>query len=190
MTTFKHLGLAAVIVAACSMTARADSYNVDMVHSSVSFMIGHAGISNIHGRFNDYSGTFVIDSADPAKSTFALSIKVDSVDTGNRKRDDHLQADDYFDVKKFPTIDFVSTKVTPFDGGYDVAGNLTIHGVTQPIEMKLIGGTRTVEFPKGTQRVGVVTSLSLKRSEFGMKTALGSLGDDVNIHIGLEAAKP
>ena len=84
---------------------------------------------------------------------------------------------------------FKSTKVKSVEGGYEVTGDLSIHGVTNPITMQLKGGVKTVEFPKGTPRVGVVTSVVVKRSEFGMKTALGSLGDAVQIEIGLEAVK-
>src|SRR5687768_8771496 len=97
ITTFRNFGLAALALAALGATARAaDSYAVDPVHSSVSFGISHAGISDIHGRFNDFSGTFVIDKEDPSKSSFALDIKVESVDTNNEKRDEHLRAPDYF----------------------------------------------------------------------------------------------
>jgi polyisoprenoid-binding protein YceI len=181
--------LAMFLVIGSASAHAADTFTVDPVHSSISFMIPHAGISTIHGRFNDFSGTFVIDSAEPTKSSFSLAIKIESVDTNNKKRDDHLQADDYFDVKKFPAITFQSTKVRAVDGGYEVTGDLTIHGVTNPITMQLKGGQKTVEFPKGTSRVGVVTSVVVKRSEFGMKTALGSLGDEVQIEIGLQAVK-
>ena len=85
----------AAIVAVHAATASAETYVVDPVHSSISFMIPHQNISYIHGRFNDYSGKFVIES-DPAKSSFFLSVKVESVDTNNVKRDEHLRAPDCF----------------------------------------------------------------------------------------------
>lgn len=184
-------GLAALALAALGATARAaETYTVDPVHSSVSFMISHAGISDIHGRFNEFSGTFVIDKDDPSKSSFALDIKVESVDTNNQKRDEHLRAPDYFNVKQFPSLTFQSTKVKATDAGYEVTGDLTLHGVTKPVTLKLKGGHKVVEFPKGKPRVGVTSSVTIKRSEFGMKTALEGLGDDVQIIVGLEAAKP
>lgn len=195
ITTFRHFGLATWGMAALSLavlgaTARAaDSYSVDPVHSSVSFGISHAGISDIHGRFNDFSGTFVIDKDDPSKSSFALDIKVASVDTNNEKRDEHLRAPDYFNAKQFPTLSFKSTKVKATDAGFDVTGDLTLHGVTKPVTMKLKGGHKVVEFPKGTSRVGVTSAVTIKRSEFDMTTALEALGDDVHIIVGLEAAK-
>ena len=186
---FRQLALAAVIALTCGAATAADTFTVDPVHSSISFMISHQGISNIHGRFNDYSGTFKIDLAEPAKSSFALNIKVESIDTNNVKRDEHLRAPDYFNVKQFPNMTFQSTKVKGVKGGYEVTGDLTMHGVTKPVTFTLKGGDKTVEFPKGKHRVGVTTSLTIQRSDFGLKEALGPLGDDVEIIIGLEAAK-
>src|SRR5262249_41074029 len=138
------------------------------------------------GRFNDYSGKFDIEK-DPAKTSFFLSIKVDSVDTNNVKRDEHLRAPDYFNSKQFPNITFQSTKVKPVEGGFDLTGDLTIHGVTKSVSFHLKGCDKVVDF-KGP-RVGGTTSLIIKRSDFGMTTALPALGDEVHIIIGVEAAK-
>jgi polyisoprenoid-binding protein YceI len=185
----RHLSLAAVLVAFGAAARGADVFSVDPVHSSISFVTSHAGISYIHGRFNDYSGKFIIDKDDPAKSSFSLSIKVDSVDTGNQKRDEHLRAPDYFDAKQFPALTFQSTKVKKVDGGYEVAGDLTVHGITKQVTLKLKGGDKLVEFPKGTQRIGVQTSPSINRSDYDMKAGLPSLGDEVLIYIAIEAVK-
>lgn len=182
------LSFAACLLAAGSASA-ADTYAVDGVHSSVSFMISHAGISMIHGRFNDFSGEFTIDKGDPSKSSFSLSIKVDSVDTNNEKRDEHLRAPDYFDTKQFPTLTFQSTSVKAVKGGYEVLGDLTLHGVTKPVTIMLKGGDKVVEFPKGTPRIGFLSNPAIKRSEFGMTTALDALGDEIQINIGVEATK-
>jgi polyisoprenoid-binding protein YceI len=180
----------ATILAACSTAARAaDTYTVDPVHSSISFMISHVGISNIHGRFNDFSGKITIDKDDPAKSSFALSIPIESIDTNNVKRDEHLRAPDYFNVKQFPTMLFQSTKVKAVDGGYEVTGDLTLHGVTKPISFKLKGGDKVVEFPKGTKRIGLVSTFSIVRSDFGVTAEPVALGDEIPISIGIEAAK-
>ena len=193
-TAIKKFSLAAAILAGLGTSSlapaarAAETYAVDPVHSSVSFMISHAGISDIHGRFNEFSGTFVISKDDPSKSTFALDIKVASVDTNNKLRDEHLRAPDYFNAKQFPSLSFKSTKVKATDAGYEVTGDLTLHGVTKPVTLKLKGGHKVVEI-RGTPKVGVTSSVTIKRSEFGMKTELGALGDDVHIIVGLEAAK-
>src|SRR5262245_7633618 len=122
LKTIRGFSLAAILLAFGATASSAETYSVDPVHSSVTFMIGHQDISYIHGRFNDYSGTFVIDK-DPAKTSFSLSVKIESVDTGNVKRDDHLRAPDYFNAKQFPEMTFKSTKVKPFDGGYELTGD-------------------------------------------------------------------
>jgi polyisoprenoid-binding protein YceI len=185
----RYASLVAILLACGSVANAADTFSVDPVHSSVSFMISHAGISYIHGRFNDYSGTFVIDAADPAKSSFTLSINIESVDTNNPKRDDHLRAPDYFNAKQFPTMTFQSTQVKAVSDGYEVAGDLTLHGVTKPVTFNLKGGDKLVEFPKGTKRLGFVTTPVIKRSDFGMTAGGPSLGDEVHINIGIEAVK-
>ena len=180
----------ATILVACGTVAWAgDTYTVDPVHSSISFMISHVGISNIHGRFNDFSGKITIDETDPAKSSFALSIPIESIDTNNVKRDEHLRAPDYFNAKQFPTMSFQSTKVKAVDGGYDVTGDLTLHGVTKPVSFTLKGGDKVVEFPKRTKRIGIVSTFSIRRSDFGVNAESKSLGDEVPIFIGIEAAK-
>jgi polyisoprenoid-binding protein YceI len=190
ISAFQRISVAAVLAMFGSAARAADTFTVDPMHSSISFMIPHQEISYIHGRFNQFSGEFVIDRADPSKSSFMLSIKVESVDTNNAKRDEHLRAPDYFNAKQFPDMVFQSKSVKPIDGGYEVAGELTLHGVTKDLTLVLKGGDKVVEFPKGTQRIGVVTTPVIKRSDFGMKAELPkSLGDEVTINIGIEAAK-
>jgi polyisoprenoid-binding protein YceI len=190
MITIKSFVLAAVLIFAGVTARAADSFTVDPVHSSVTFMISHQGISQIHGRFNQFSGQFMIDRDDPSKSSFAFSIPVESVDTNNPKRDEHLRAPDYFNAKQFPNMTFQSTKVKPIDGGYEVTGDLTLHGVKKEMSLELKGGNKLVEFPKGMHRIGITTDTSIKRSDFGMRAELPvSLGDDVRIIMGIEATK-
>ena len=189
LAAIRCLGLAVLVAAAGAAAHAADAYAVDPVHSSISFKISHVGISYIHGRFDDFGGQFSIDKDDPAKSSFTLSIKVETVDTNNQKRDEHLRNADYFNAKQFPTLTFQSTAVKPVAGGYDVAGDLTLHGVTKPVTFTLKGGDKTVEFPKGMQRIGFTTTLTIKRSDFDMKASLDSLGDEIPIDIGVEAVK-
>src|SRR5205823_755526 len=102
---------------------------------------------------DDFNGTFTIDPDDPGKSSFELSIKTTSVDTNNKKRDDHLRSPDFFNAKQFPLITFRSTSVKPAEGGFEVTGELTLHGATRPVTFPLKGG-RAAEFPKGVQRTG------------------------------------
>jgi polyisoprenoid-binding protein YceI len=188
----QHLALSvlalAILLATSSAMFAADEYAYDGVHSSISFKARHLDLSWIHGRFNEASGKFVLDRENPSKSTFELSIKADSVDTGNKLRDDHLRQPDYFDTKQFPTIDFKSTSVKPIDGGFEVAGNFTMHGTTKPVTITLTGG-KEIEW-KGTKRVGFSTELALKRSDFNFdKTAIGPIGDEALIIIDCEGMR-
>ena len=168
--------------------AVADDYVIDAAHSGVTFKISHLGISHVFGRFDDFSGGFTLNSGDSAKSSFTLNIKSQSVDTNNTARDTHLRSPDFFNVKQFPAISFSSTAVKPIEGGYEVTGDLKLHGETKPVTFSLKGG-QTAEFPRGTQRTGYSTELVLKRSEFGVGRPMAALGDDVFISISFEATK-
>jgi polyisoprenoid-binding protein YceI len=166
----------------------ADDYSFDPVHSSVSFKARHLDISWIHGRFNEVDGKFSLDRQDPSRSTFELSVQVESVDTANKARDEHLRQPDYFDAKQFPTIDFKSTSVKAVKGGYEVTGDFTMHGETKPITLTLKGG-KEIEF-MGTKRVGFSTEVSLKRSDFGFdKKNIGLIGDEAIIFIDCEGTR-
>jgi polyisoprenoid-binding protein YceI len=185
------LGFAAVIVfAACAgaKAARAQEYVLDPAHSSANFKISHLGLSWVFGRFNELTGDFKIDPADATKSSFAMSIKAESLDTNNAMRDTHLRSPDFFNSKQFPTIGFKSTAVKAIKDGFEVTGDLTLHGVTKPVTFALLGG-RTAEFPKGTQRTGYTTELSIKRTEFGMDKMIDAIPDDVHLTISFEGTK-
>jgi polyisoprenoid-binding protein YceI len=179
--------LAAFLLIGLSGYARADDYVIDAVHSGVTFRISHLNLSHIFGRFNNFSGSFTLDSSDPARSSFKLEIKSASIDTNNAGRDNHLRGPDFFNTRQFPAIKFVSTSVKPIEGGYEVTGDLTMHGETKPVTFALKGG-RTADF-QGGQRTGFSTELMLKRSDFGISKFTNMLGDEVYVSIGLEAAK-
>jgi polyisoprenoid-binding protein YceI len=176
------------IVAGAAPADAADDYTFDPVHSSVSFKARHLDISWIHGRFNDVSGKYSLDRENPAKSTFELSIKADSVDTANVKRDEHLRQPDYFDTKQYPTIDFKSTSVKAVKGGYELTGDFTMHGTTKKITFVVQGG-KEIEF-MGTKRTGFSTELKLKRSDYGFdKSGIGPIGDEALIFIDFEGTR-
>ena len=166
----------------------ADEYDYDLVHSSVSFKARHLGISWIHGRFNDVSGKFSLDRENPSKSTFALTIKTESVDTANKARDAHLRQPDYFDTKQFPTIEFKSTSTKPIKGGFEVTGNFKMHGKTKKIKLVLLGG-KEHDFGK-VKRVAFSTEHALKRSDYGFDPkAIGPIGDEALIMIDCEGVR-
>lgn len=185
----KRLALSALAVVALATGARADDYTIDKAHAGVNFKISHVGLSYIFGRFNDFSGNFAIDQ-DAAKCSFAMTIKTESVDTANTQRDNHLRSGDFFNVKQFPSITFQSTAVKAVKDGYEVTGDVTMHGVTKPVTFTLSGG-KQAEFPRGVQRTGFSTEFVLKRRDFGVgeKVPPEAAGDEVHISISFEGTK-
>jgi polyisoprenoid-binding protein YceI len=179
--------LTLLVVAAAAPARAAEEYALDPAHAAVSFKISHLGLSWTHGRFNDVSGAFTID-ANPAACAFSLTLKADSIDTANAKRDEHLKSPDFFNTKQFPTITFKSTSVRPIKDGYAVTGDLTLHGVTKAVTFSLVGG-RNAEFPKGVQRTGFSTELVVKRSEFGIEKFAEAVGNEVHISISFEGTR-
>jgi polyisoprenoid-binding protein YceI len=183
------LGLIAGVSALAPTTTRAaESYQVDPAHTSITFRIQHAGISWVQGRFNEFAGDFTIDPSDTGKSRFEMTINTASVDTNVAQRDQHLRTADFFDVEKYPEMVFKSTTVRKVDGGLEVTGNFTLHGVTKPVTFALSGGQKA-EFPKGTRRIGFVTEFKLNRSDFGMAKMIPDVGDEVRVFIGLEGVE-
>lgn len=179
-----------LLLAAAAECRAADVYQVDGAHSFVTFRVKHMGIGYAYGRFNDLSGTFLFDSNSAVGLTFDMKIKADSVDTGNAKRDQHLKGPDFFNVKEYPTISFKSKEVRRYgEKGYDVSGDLELHGVVRPVTMRLdlVGSGKD---PWGGYRSGFEGSFVIRRSEFGMKFGLdGGLSDEVQITVAFEGIK-
>lgn len=165
-------------------------YEVDSNHAWSMFKVKHMGVGNAYGRFNAISGTIDMDDAAPDKSTVEITLKTESVDTGNEKRDQHLRSADFFDSKQFPTITFKSTKIAKDGNAWSVTGDLNLHGVTKSITAK-VEKTGEGEGMKKEHRVGFEATFEVKRSDFGMKWGLdkGAVGDDVTFMLSLETIK-
>lgn len=170
-----------------------EGYAIDPVHSSIIFRCLHLNTSYVYGRFNDFSGTFVVDDANPAACSVTMDVKAETVDTGTKKRDDHLRTADFLNVAQFPTIAFRSTAVkkTAAAGGketYAVTGNLTLHGVTKSIDvvMSKIG---TGKDPQGKQRMGLEGTIEIQRSDFGMTFMADMLGDTIRFTVTVEGVR-
>ncbi len=190
MSRFPNLTPLAVLVVAALATvsrpeaARAESYAVDAVHSSVLFRIKHMQTSYAWGRFNDISGTIDLEGPSPALN---VELKVDSIDTASEKRDQHLRGPDFFNAKQFPTISFASNKITKTaPDRYEVEGTLTLHGVSKPITVEVEHtGTNRGLMGKIT---GLTAQFKIKRSDYGMKFMVGPLADEVLLIVSLEGA--
>ncbi len=162
-------------------------YSADNVHSSVMFKTTHAGVANFYGRFNSMNGEFTI-AENPTESTFEFSIDTTSIDTNSTNRDDHLRSPDFFNTEQFDTATFTSTGIVGSDDGpHTLKGDLTLNGETKAIEADLTF-TGTGEF-RGKQVAGFEAVFTIKRSEFGITTYLGPIGDDVTVTIAVEGQK-
>jgi polyisoprenoid-binding protein YceI len=188
--------IAALVAAFFSVTlitpisGAAEHYKADPVHSTSVFRIKHANTAYFWGRFNDPGGSFVLDEADPTKSTFNVELLADKVDTANPKRDAHLKSPDFFNAKQYPKITFKSTSVKKGAGDnmLEVTGNLTMHGVTKPLTVA-VELTGKGEFPPGTARAGVEAMFVVKMSDFEIKGMPGALSDEVKVVVSLEGMK-
>lgn len=178
-----------IVLGGLSSASAADLYEVDSVHSSVVFRIRHLNVSYAYGRFNDISGQFMFDEADPAKSRIDVSVKVESIDTANTDRDKHLKSAEYFNVAEHPTIAFKSSRVEKLaDNKYRAEGELTLMGVTKPltVELERVG---SVDHPKLGARSGFETVFTIKRGDFGLNAAAGMLGEDVRLMVSIEGVR-
>ncbi len=178
---------ALLVAGASAQLAAGDDYKIDTDHASVIFRVSHLGLSWVHGRFNEFSGDFSIDKADPSKSRFNLTIQTKSIDTGVKKRDDHLRSDAFFDVEKYPTMTFKSTAVKVKDANtLEVTGDFTLHGQKKSITFQLLGG-RTAETPKGVQRTGYsLSNFKIERKDYGMTGFLEAIPSPVYVTVNFE----
>ena len=178
-----------LLVPFAGLRAAAENYSIDPVHSTVGFKIRHLGISWVTGSFGKFEGTASFDPAQPASSTLAVTVQADSVNTGNADRDKHLRAEDFFHTEKHPTITFKSTKVVKkTDSSYEVTGDMTLLGTTKPVTFT-VETTGPVQGMKGETRRGGETTLTVKRSDFGMKNMIGPIGDEVHVTLAFSAVK-
>jgi polyisoprenoid-binding protein YceI len=165
------------------------TYQVDTVHSTNWFRITHMGVSAFYGRFDAMEGSFTWKDDNPAGSSFDIRVKVESIDTNNAARDKHLRSKDFFDVDQYPMISFKSSTVKKAgDGVLEVAGDLTLHGVTKPLTVKIqrVGAGPGM---KGEFRLGWETTFEVSRKEFGMSNMPGALGDDVRLTVSVEGVR-
>lgn len=182
MKLMKSLLLAVAFVVSVQA---ADTYKLDPAHSTIRFTITHMIISEVDGRFNDVAGEVTLDNG--AVTSAKATIQAKSIDTGIAKRDEHLRNADFFDVEKFPTITFESTKVEKDGDKTSVTGKFTMHGVTKEIRLPAVV-KGPVNDPWGNTRIGVTAETALNRTDYGMKSTTG-LGDEVRIKLSIEAIK-
>ncbi len=182
------------LAALVALPAAASTWDIDPAHTESSFVVRHMMVSNVRGQFGKTTGVVQQDDKDVTKSSAQITIDTTTIDTREPKRDAHLKSPDFFDVEKFPTITFKSTKIVKGEGNtLKVTGDLTIHGVTKPVVLNVEHTPETLA--GGKIRRGFTATTKINRKDYGLmwnKTieAGGVLvGDDVTITVEGELIK-
>lgn len=179
-----------------SIASQAANYELDPVHSVVGFSVKHLVVSKVKGRFNKFEGTFVFDDKKAELSKIDVKIDPASIDTNNKKRDEHLMSPDFFDVKKNAEMKFKSEKpvVVKVGQAVKVTGDLTMRGVTKPVSLDLTYGGSIVD-PMGKEKVGFTLTGTLNRKDWGVAWNKNldkggvAVSDEVALEIEGEAQK-
>jgi polyisoprenoid-binding protein YceI len=190
--------LAALILCALPLAAIAapETYTIDPYHTFPNFTVDHLGVSTVYGRFNKSSGKLTIDRAAKTGSV-ELAVDTSSVDTGDqdkgsrpRSRDEHLRSADFFNSAEFPKMTFKSTAVAfSGDNPSSVDGELTLLGVTKPVKLTIERFKCNPASGGGKERCGGNATGKIKRSDFGMKTGIPQISDEITLLIGFESLK-
>jgi polyisoprenoid-binding protein YceI len=169
----------------------AGNYSIDKKHSTVGFEVSHMVISDVTGKFTDFNASLTFDADNLSDFSVEATIKMASVNTEDKDRDDHLRKPDFFDVAKHPEMTFKGTKIKKSDDGYIVSGTLTMRGVSKEVDLPFeVKGP--IKDPWGNTRIGVEASTVINRKDFGInwsKTLDGGglmVGNDVEIKINAE----
>ena len=186
--TFAALALSSMVFAGQAMAA---DYVIDKEgqHAFVNFKASHLGYSWLWGTFKDFEGSFSFDAAKPEDSEVKVTLKTASLDTNHAERDKHLRSDDFLNVSKHPTATFESTSVkSTGEGTADIAGNLTLNGVTKPVVIaaKFIGEGQD---PWGGYRAGFEGTTTLTLKDFDIKMDLGPATQTVELIISVEGVR-
>jgi polyisoprenoid-binding protein YceI len=163
---------------------QAGAYDVEPLHTRVLFSVSHMGFTTWYGEFTNVSGSLNLDPKKPADSALEIHIPVGTVSTTNAKLDGELKSDQWLDATQFPEMVFKSTKITETGkGAGKVTGDLTLHGVTKSVTLAVkFNGAGTNPLDK-KYTAGFEVSGKIKRSDFGVKTYVPLIGDDVDLII-------
>lgn len=184
----KTLLAVVLLFGATQAPVQAAEYEIDPAHSFVEFRVQHLGYSWLYGRFNDVSGSYTYDADDPEATQVNVEIDPASVDTRHAERDKHLRSEDFLHVDEFPDASFESTGYSGSAEGGTLEGNLTLHGVTEPvsIEVTKIGEG---EDPWDGYRSGFLGTTTIDRRDFGMDYELGPASWDVELELSVEGIR-
>jgi polyisoprenoid-binding protein YceI len=171
------------------------SWTIDPSHSQITFSVRHMMISNVHGRFENFTGTVDFNEQDPTLSTVSVEIEAASINTRDEKRDEHLKSPDFFNAAEFPKLIFKSNRVEKVDEQHGrIYGDLTIRDVTRPVVLD-VEYAGTAKSPWGTTSAGFSASTRLNRKDWdlnwnvALETGGLLVGETININIDLEIVR-
>ncbi|WP_420146884.1 YceI family protein [Spirosoma sp.] len=189
----KSIVFAVAALLAGSITYGQSTWALDKAHSKVGFTVTHMLLSEVDGHFKAFDAKITSSKPDLSDAVFEFTGDVNSIDTGNEKRDSDLKSDKFFDAANYPTLTFKSTSFKKeADKKYKVTGDLTMHGVTKPVTLDVVmNGPITNESPRGKQeKVGFKMTSTLKRSDFKVGTIpVAVVSEEVEIKANGEFTK-
>jgi polyisoprenoid-binding protein YceI len=186
-----NIAITLLAFAASTAFAAPIAYELNKDHTDVTFRINHAGFTMKHGSFADISGTLKLDADHLDASSVDITVAIDSIATNHAKRDQDLQSAKWLDAVQYPSMHFVSTKVARKGANkLDVAGTLTLHGVSRPLVLHATVNRIGASPFGGTQTAGFSATGTLKRSDYDIKGLIPMIGDEVAIEIDAEFAVP
>ncbi len=169
----------------------AGTWTIDPVHSDVAFTVRHMMVSKVRGHFTRFEGELIL-APDPLASKVSATIDLTSIDTNNAQRDDDLRSANFLEIQTYPAMTYRSTGLRHSEDGFDVDGELSLHGVTRqvPLALDVNGFTRD---PFGGTRAGFSATTEINRQDFGITTNIPMdgggvvIGDKIQIFIEIEA---
>jgi polyisoprenoid-binding protein YceI len=174
-----------------SQLSEKTSYAIDSAHTTAAFVVRHLMIAKVRGLFAGVSGTIEFERKSDVPSSVKVAIDATSIDTRDAQRDTHLKSADFFEVDKYPTLGFVSTRIDGTAEKFTVYGNLTIRGITRPVALNATFEGRGADM-SGGQRVGYSASTTINRKDFGLawnaalETGGVVVGDEVRIELDVQ----
>jgi len=188
----KKINALLIAIVFCTSAFAQTTWSIDKAHSKIGFNVVHMAVSEVEGKFNDFEGNVVSQSDDFSNATVTFAAKAASIDTDNERRDNHLRSKDFFEVEKYPEVTFKGN-LTKVSGKYKLKGDLTMHGVTKPVEFDVSYGG-SINHPRGT-KAGFKLAGQINRRDFGLtwdnKVATGELvvSDTVDLIVKIELDK-
>jgi polyisoprenoid-binding protein YceI len=160
------------------------TYALEPEHTQINFVVSHLGFTNYYGRFANASGTLTINPHDPARDTLEVTVPVETVSTTSDKLDGELKGADWLDAQQFPTATFKAVGITAHGGGTaEVAGTLTLHGVTRPAVFSVRFNGAGINPLDKKYTVGFEVTGQIKRSDFGVTKYVPLVGNQVTLLI-------